>query len=458
MELERLEQKEMREYERKLDANKRLIDELGERVGQESRAKAELESTLQVLRKKCEDQAAQLSRVTELNSVHQTLFQDVKHDPHAAGGGKEKPWDLYQKLEDLMASHQKLVEEMDLKNDEVQQKRQEVSDQELLCIELSTQLDKLATQLNDADSEMAKCKTEAETAKAQAAKAQERMQMLEKSILQEEEENTNTDNNNDGETQTTGKAILLKQLQEVEELLKKVTQERDVSLHKATNLSIALATTREHNDALQEKLQYQNNIVDRFLGKSHRVAVPTTPSAVPANHGNYGTGTSPSNSRYSYSQPGNHIQSNTLPFPVKSPLGNTNTTTPTNSSSSNTRTPPARTSSKDGLFTGQRIRNFFANRRATIATNATAAATAGGSNGNSSNSNNNTPLSSPTPNAKPVKTDLDLPNPQITTTDTHNPFDDDDHDAFANPAVGKESDVAEQSQGGGGDVNLALTL
>ena len=56
MELENLEQKELHQYELKIDANKKLIQELGERVGQETTQKAELEVRVKEIEQQVQDQ------------------------------------------------------------------------------------------------------------------------------------------------------------------------------------------------------------------------------------------------------------------------------------------------------------------------------------------------------------------------------------------------------------------
>jgi hypothetical protein len=70
----------MQEYEAKLEANKNLIHELGERVGQETKSRADLESQLQYMTAKSNDQKTQMERLEELNQVNTELINTIKKD------------------------------------------------------------------------------------------------------------------------------------------------------------------------------------------------------------------------------------------------------------------------------------------------------------------------------------------------------------------------------------------
>lgn len=61
--------------------------------------------------------------------------------------------------------------------------------------------------------------------------------------------------------------MLFQTLKQTEEELAKTQKTRDAALAKATKLSVALAKSREKIDWMKEKVEYQNSIVEKILGK-----------------------------------------------------------------------------------------------------------------------------------------------------------------------------------------------
>jgi len=429
MELEELEQKELQIYERKLEANKNLIQELGDRVGLEAKAKAELQSNFSVLEQKCEDQQIQIDRLKELNEANMEMMASMKKQDGANNNNNDNSNGAHGKLEYMMETNQKLVMELAQVQEDIQKSRREVSDKEKFCLELSSQLDKLATQLNTSDEQMSNYKNQLTAKQEELDAALARVAMLESSMM-EKNDNPEDDNKSTADPDAErGTAVLLRALKKKEDEWNQMKRERDTSLAKATKLSLALASTREYNDSLQEKLEYQDSIVDRIVGKRR------------VHHNNHNSSHSPTS---------NHTPP---PKPTPPPV------TP------NERTPSG------GSSSGTRIRNFF-NRGsggAAAAAKTEAAPWAGnanngtrGKNGKktpgrtfsgrlfrrdkSASDNESSHHSTAKDEATPVK-------------DDSNPFDDHAYsEHFINPSLGKESHIDENVQGGGGDVNLALTL
>ena len=450
MELENLEQKEHQEYERRLEANKTLIHELGERVGQESKHKAEAESILMYTQKKCEDQMTQIDRLNEMNKVNTELLAAMKQDEQQQQPHDPAKWEIHSKLEYMVDTNQKLILELAESQEVLQRARKDVSDNECLCLELSSQLDKLASQLNEADELMANVKTNLQEKERELKKCQERVAFLEKALVENDDDATDNDN-------TTGTALLLKQLKEQDAKTEQMKKERDASLAKATKFSLALASTREQNDILLEKIDSAQSSYS-FFNKSPNAAV-----AVAA----------PSSSMASPSAASIPNKQNS---PVSSSAAVAALATP------KLGTPRRQSSGDGGVFDGSRIRNFFGRAKgpaaaATTPVPGTAAAAAAKSNGASATTayapsstqgnlaksrlfNRNTHANSQASNGSSGSSSNNKKNGKNGDKDNKegNPFDDDLNASFANPSVGKESSMDENVQGGGGDVNLALTL
>ncbi|CAB9503426.1 expressed unknown protein [Seminavis robusta] len=444
MELEKLEEKELQEYEAKLVANKKLITELGERVGMETKAKAELESQLQYVQAKNKDQATQIERLEELNKVNTELLKAVKSqdEENQKKNGKSQhdnnhsKWEALGKVEYLMETNQKLVMELAQAQEDMQRVRKDVSDKELLCLELSSQLDKLASQLNSADEDMAGVKYQLKQKEDQFKKSDDRVKTLEQALLEPQSEGD----------ETMGKAVLMRKLKDKEDVTAQMKKERDVALAKATKLSLALASTREHVDALQEKLEYQNSIVDRILGKGRNP---------PSSH---------TNNNHAAAAPTKTLPKRHASFGSKKAVEHATTTDGE--------------AQRTGPFDGRRIRNFFnrgrtgSNAEAAVANNNTAAAAADTSNnkalpkpatvglfGRRTSSESAAPPGESSERGLDGSSSAADPNIVQPKADGNtNPFDDDHNASFVNTSVGKESHIDEAVQGGGGDVNLALTI
>ena len=267
----------------------------------------------------------------------------------------------------------------------------------------------------------------------------------------------NSNDNAEGEVDDTkGTALLLKQLKLKDAEHAQMQKERDASLAKATKLSLALATTRELNDTLQEKLEVQSSY--SFFTKSptaavHHVVSPSTQKTL----------------------------LKTTPTEIATPtLGTLHRHSSGEGVNNNTT---ADNASGGGRFDGRRIRNFFGRGKSNSMTPATTPPTAPASltpNANDSNGNSNTPFQQqPSTQANLSKSRLFQRNTSAnsqtsngsshgdsnhggatkdTITEGGNPFDDDLNASFANPSVGMASSIDENVQGGGGDINLALTL
>lgn len=436
MELENLEQKEHQAYEKRLEANKTLIHELGERVGSESKGKAELESILTYTQKQCEDQMTQIDRLNEMNKVNTELLAALKKDDGQPNPAK---WEIHSKLEYMMETNQKLILELAESQEVLQRARKDVSDNECLCLELSSQLDKLASQLNEADELMANVKTNLQEKESELKKCQERVTFLEKALVE---------NDNESDDDTKGTALLLKQLKLKDAQTEQMKKERDASLSKATKFSLALASTREQNDILLEKIESAQSSYS-FFNKSPNAATPVIVAS--------------SSSMASPSAP--KVVSNNSKNPASAAaLATPKLGTPRRQLSGDG-------SSAAGVFDGSRIRNFFGrakspsidNTTTTTKNNDTATEYAPSSTqGNLAKSRlfnrNPSANNSQASNNGNSKNNNGKQNGDQDDKDEGNPFDDDLNASFANPSVGKESSMDENVQGGGGDVNLALTL
>ena len=422
MELENLEQKEHQEYERRLEDNKILIHELGERVGQESKGKAEVESILTYTQKKCEDLMTQIDRLNEVNKINTETLEAMKKDESVHG-----------KLDFMVQTNQKLVLELAESQEVLQKTRKDVSDNECLCLELSSQLDKLASQLNDADESMANVKKILKEKEQELKKCQERVVLLEKSLMEnEKDDNGETDD-------SVGTALLLKELKLKDTQNEQMQKERDASLAKATKFALALASTREQNDVLLAKIESSQSSFS-FFNKSPNAA--TTSAAIK----------SPSATKAISTNKESPSSAATL---LAAPRLGT----------------PRRQLSGDGVvFDGSRIRNFFGRTGKAPSTSSDNAQPApngatveyppGSTQGNLAKSrlfNRNTSANSQSSNGDSKVNGKKNRNVDKSEKEG-NPFDDDLNASFANPSVGKESSMDENVQGGGGDVNLALTL
>lgn len=189
MELEELEQKEVADFKAKIEANKRLIQELGERVGHEAKEKAELETRLEFANKQLKDNTDHIKRLEDLHQSHIQIIQQMNTGKQAQGTAAHlKPrnsvWEVYTKVEDLMQKNHTLAQDLQKANDEKQKIQQQVLDKELLCLELSSQLDKMASSLNNEDELMAQVKVDLEKKEQECQNLKERVTLLETSLLE----------------------------------------------------------------------------------------------------------------------------------------------------------------------------------------------------------------------------------------------------------------------------------